>query len=156
MEYDPLAVQRIVQVTAGHPYFVQVICHEMVVFHNETKRNYITVSCVDQVLERIIERGEAHFKYIWTGATVDEQWVMLALTDLLPDADATANPAQIAEELSRKGCDLMGEPLSRALAQLWAKDILSRSGPQSSLYRFNIDLIRRWVGITRPRVATMV
>jgi hypothetical protein len=152
MEYDPLALNRIIQVTAGHPYFAQVVCHEMVAYHNETERSYMTITCVDQVLERIIERGEAHFKYIWAGAAPDEQRVMLALTDLLPDADATANTAQIAEELARKGYDLSEDALTRALAHLQAKDIVTRSGPQSSLYRFKIDLIRRWIGITRPGV----
>jgi hypothetical protein len=92
LEYDPLAIERIIQVTAGHPYFTQVVCHEMVAFHNETERNYLTVTCVDQVLERIIERGEAHFKYIWAGATPEEQQVMLALTGLLPDADCDRCP----------------------------------------------------------------
>jgi hypothetical protein len=152
LEYDPLAVERIIQVTAGHPYFAQVVCHEMVAYHNETERSYLTVTCVDQVLERIIERGEAHFKYLWAGAAPDEQRVMLALADLLPDVDAASTPAQIAEELRRKGYDLSEEALARALAHLQAKDIVARSGPQSSLYRFKIDLIRRWIGITRPGV----
>jgi AAA domain len=152
LEYDPLAVERIIQVTAGHPYFAQVVCHEMVAYHNETERSYLTVTCVDQVLERIVERGEAHFKYLWAGAAPDEQRVMLALADLLPDVDAASTPAQIAEELGRKGYDLSEDALARALAHLQAKDIVARSGPQSSLYRFKIDLIRRWIGITRPAV----
>ena len=155
LEYDPLAVERIGQVTAGHPYFTQVVCHEMVAYHNETRRNYLTAGCVDQALERIVERGEAHFKYIWAGATPEEQRVMLAATDLLPDADAGATPVQIAAELDRKGYHLSEEDLTRALAHLQAKDILVRSGPQSSLYRFKIDLIRRWIGISRPAVAAI-
>lgn len=150
MEYDPLAVDRIIQVTAGHPYFTQVVCHEMVAFHNEVERSYMTVTCVDQVLERIVERGGAHFKYIWAGATPDEQRVMLALTDLLPDVEASATPAQMAEELACKGCEISDEALTRALARLQARDIVVRSGPQSSLYRFKIDLIRRWIAGTRP------
>ena len=150
MEYDPLAVDRIIQVTAGHPYFTQVICHEMVAFHNEVERSYMTVTCVDQVLERIVERGEAHFKYIWAGATPDERRVMLALTDLLPDGEAAATPAQMAEELARKGYEVSDEALTHALLQLQAKDIVARSGVQSSLYRFKIDLIRRWIAGTRP------
>jgi len=150
MEYDPLAVERIIQVTAGHPYFAQVVCHEMVAFHNETERSYLTVTHVDQVLERIIERGEAHFKYIWAGATPEEQRVMLALTDLLPDADATVARHQLVEELERKGYDLSQDALTQALAHLQAKDIVTRSGPQSSLYRFKIDLIRRWIRTSRP------
>ncbi|MGD8623775.1 MAG: hypothetical protein PVJ34_04510, partial [Anaerolineae bacterium] len=150
MEYDPLALDRIIQVTAGHPYFTQVVCHEMVAFHNERERNYLTVTCVDNVLERIIERGEAHFKYIWAGATADERRAMLALADLLPDADAAATPAQVGEELARKGYELDDDARTRALAHLQARDIVTRSGPQSSLYRFKIDLIRRWIAITRP------
>jgi len=152
LEYDPLAVDRILQVTAGHPYFTQVVCHELVAYHNEVQRNYLTVTCVDEVLGRIIERGEAHFKYLWAGAMPDEQRVLLALTDLLPDPDAAANPAQLTEELCRKGYDLAEEALTRALAHLQAKDILTRSGPQSRLYRFKIDLIRRWIGSTRPDI----
>jgi hypothetical protein len=145
-----LAVDRIIQVTAGHPYFTQVICHEMVAFHNEVERNYMTVTCVDQVLERIVERGEAHFKYIWAGATPDEQRVLMALTDLLPDGEASATPAQMTEELARKGHELGDEALNQALLQLRTRDIIARSGVQSSLYRFKIDLIRRWIAGTRP------
>ena len=150
VEYDPLAVARIMQVTAGHPYFAQVVCHEMVAFHNEAERSYLTVTCVDNVLERIIERGEAHFKYIWAGAAPDEQKVMLALADLLANADAAANPAQVAEELARKGYELTEDDQVHALVCLRSKDIVTRSGPQSSLYRFKIDLVRRWISITRP------
>ena len=152
MEYDPLAIERIIQVTAGHPYFTQVVCHEMVAYHNEFERSYITVSCVDQVLERIVERGEAHFKYIWTGATPEEQWVMMALADLLSDTEATATASQMAEQLARKGLGLPEDALLQALARLQAQDIVARPGRQSSLYRFKIDLIRRWIAITRPSV----
>jgi hypothetical protein len=152
MEYDPLAIDRIIQVTAGHPYFTQVICHEMVAFHNEVERSYMTASCVDQVLERIIERGEAHFKYIWAGATTDEQYVMLALADLLPDPEATATPVQVTEDLKRRGRNLAEDGLLNALARLLAKDLVTRSGLQSNLYRFKIDLVRRWITLTRPPV----
>jgi hypothetical protein len=152
MEYDPLALDRMFQVTAGHPYFTQVVCHEMVAYHNEVERNYLTMTCVDQVLERIVERGEAHFKYIWSGATPDEQRVMLALTDLLPDPDSTVTPMQVGQEMQRKGWQVDEEALNRALIHLQARDILTRSGPQSRLYRFKIDLIRRWIGVTRPAV----
>jgi hypothetical protein len=153
MEYDPLAIERIIQVTSGHPYFTQVVCHEMVAYHNEFERSYITVTCVDQALERIVERGEAHFKYIWTGATPEEQRVMMALADLLSDTEATATVSQMAEELARKGLGLPEDALQQALAHLQAQDIVARPGRQSSLYRFKIDLIRRWIAITRPNVA---
>jgi hypothetical protein len=33
---------------------------------------------------------------------------------------------------------------------LQAKDLVTRSGLQSNLYRFKIDLVRRWITLTRP------
>jgi hypothetical protein len=57
---------------------------------------------------------------------------------------------QLTEELERKGRELQNEELTRAMAALQTKDILSRHGPQSNLYRFKIDLIRRWIAIARP------
>jgi hypothetical protein len=153
MEYDPLAIDRILQVTAGHPYFAQVVCHEMVAYHNETERSYMTMACVDQVLDRIIERGEAHFKYIWAEATRAERQVLLSLTDLLPDPDAGATPDRISTDLARRGYPLTSDALQHVLATLLAKDTLARSSPHSRLYRFKIDLLRRWVGQTRPAVA---
>ena len=111
MEYDPLAVERIVQVTAGHPYFTQVVCHEMVAYHNETERNYLTVTSVDEVLERIIERGEAHFKYIWAGATPEEHGSCWPSPTCCPMPMPRLRLPQIAEELARKGYDLSEDDL---------------------------------------------
>ena len=73
LEYDPLAEERIIKVTAGHPYFSQLVLHEMVVLHNETQRSYMTVMDVDNGLERIVERGEAHFKFIWSESSEEER-----------------------------------------------------------------------------------
>jgi hypothetical protein len=56
----------------------------------------------------------------------------------------------MAEEVTRKGHEISGDELTAAVAQLQARDILARSGVQSSLYRFKIDLIRRWIAGTRP------
>ncbi len=152
MDYDPLALERIVQVTAGHPYFTQVVCHELVSYHNETQRNYITTACVDKALEQILERGEAHFKYIWTEAGREEQLALLTLADLLPDSEMTATTEQVAAGLERRGQAVVWERLLEALTRLQGRDILTRAGPQSTLFKFKIDLIRRWILATRPMV----
>ena len=68
LEYDPLAIERIISVTGGHPYFTQVVCHELVSYHNETERTYLTANDIEAALDRIVERGEAHFKFIWAEA----------------------------------------------------------------------------------------
>jgi hypothetical protein len=51
---------------------------------------------------------------------------------------------------------LDGSELPQALDDLEARDILMRSDPRSSLYRFRVDLIRRWIYATRPAYEKVV
>ncbi len=149
IEYDPIAIERIIDVTGGHPYFTQVICHELVAYHNETQRSYLTATDVEEVLDRIVERGEAHFKFIWAESGPIEHAVLLALADLL-ETDDTASVDEVQALLDKRAINLNSTPLTQTLDGLEMGDILTRSGPRSNLYRFKIDLIRRWIYATRP------
>ncbi len=149
MEYDPLAVERIYQVASGHPYFTQVVCHELVAYHNETRRSYITVSDVEAALERILERGEAHFKYIWAESTTQQRLVLMALAERL-ETETTATVEDIAAVLEHRGRPLTCEQIVEALGNTEARDITGHSSPRSSLHRFRVDLIRRWLYAARP------
>jgi hypothetical protein len=149
LECDPLAIERVYQVTAGHPYFTQLICHEMVVHHNDARRSYLTTTDVDAVLGRIIEQGEAHFKYIWAESGTQRRLVLLALAELLEAEDA-ATLDDVAGLLRKRGRPLDDRALPQALDDLEARDIVMRSGPRSNLYRFRVDLVRRWIYAARP------
>jgi hypothetical protein len=150
LEYDPLAVERIISVTGGHPYFTQVVCHELVSYHNETERTYLTANDIEAALDRIVERGEAHFKFIWAESSSNERLVLLTLSDLLETAE-TASADDVAGLLDKRACCLdNGATVPQVLDRLEMGDILTRSGPRSNLYRFKIDLIRRWIYATRP------
>lgn len=148
MEYDPLAAERITAVTVGHPYFTQLVLHETVVYHNETQRNYLTVADIDQVLERIVERGEAHFKFIWAESTLEEKEVLQGLAELLVGKE-TIHVDELRGFLSECGCK-SPDSWDHALVSLENRDILTRSSLKSPLYRFKVDLIRLWVERTRP------
>lgn len=149
LEYDPLAIERIIGVTGGHPYFTQVVCHELVSYHNETQRSYLTANDVVEVLDRIVERGEAHFKFIWAESSGHERAVLLALSDVLEVAE-TASADDVRAKLDKCADCPTDIPVVQVLDRLEMGDILTRSGPRSNLYRFKIDLIRRWIYATRP------
>jgi hypothetical protein len=149
VEYDPLAVDRIITVTAGHPYFTQLVLHEMIVYHNETQRNYLTVTDVNQALERIVERGEAHFKYIWAESSPEEQAVLSGFTELLMGERKTAGAVDLRALLAERGLE-SEDRWAAALANLEGRDILTRQSARSGLYRFQVDLIRLWIERTRP------
>ena len=71
--YDPPALDRLVQLTAGYPHLAQLLLHELVQVHNETRATYLTSVDVDQVVQRILERGEMHFRYLWAESGEEEQ-----------------------------------------------------------------------------------
>jgi len=148
LEYDPLAEERIIKVTAGHPYFSQLVLHEMVVLHNESQRSYMTVMDVDAGLERIVERGEAHFKFIWSESSEEERLVLQAITELLVGADAV-NVKDMDTFLADRGYE-SEDGWQQALMNLEGRDILKRPSAKSPMYRFKVDLIRLWIDRTRP------
>ena len=42
--YDDLAIDKILRVTAGHPYFLQLVCYTLVKQANLQKTGYVTIS----------------------------------------------------------------------------------------------------------------
>ena len=148
IEYDPLAMERIIEVTAGHPYFTQLVLHEMIVYYNEMQVSYLTIVDVDQVLGRIIERGEAHFKYIWAESTPAEREVLQGMAELLTNAEVVS-VGDLVVFLQERGCKSKDRWQS-ALASLRGRDILTAPNAKSPLHRFKVDLIRRWIDATRP------
>lgn len=148
IEYDPLAIERIIEVTAGHPYFTQLVLHEMIVYYNEMQVSYLTIVDVDQVLGRIIERGEAHFKYIWAESSPAEREVLQGMAELLTNAEVVS-VGDLVVFLQERGCKSKDRWQS-ALASLRGRDILTAPNAKSPLHRFKVDLIRRWIDATRP------
>ncbi|MCA9949018.1 MAG: ATP-binding protein [Anaerolineales bacterium] len=148
IEYDPLAADRIIQMTAGHPYFTQLILHEMMVYHNESERNYLTLADVDHGVERILERGEAHFKHIWAESADEERLVLQAMAELLHSAEVV-DAQDMRTFLHERGYH-SEDNWQMALASLNGRDILTRRDVRSRRYRYKVDIIRLWINHTRP------
>lgn len=149
IEYDPLAAERIIKVTAGHPYFTQLVLHELMVFHNETQRSYLTVSDVNQVLERILERGGAHFKYIWAESTPGERELLRTAAELLHGGKRGVDANDLRAQLLAHG-RASDDDWHAALTSLDSRDILTRRNARGHLYSFKVDLVRLWIDRTQP------
>jgi hypothetical protein len=148
MRYDDLAMDKIWRVTAGHPYFLQLLCHSMVNRHNKTLRSYVTVADVNAALDEILASGEAHFVYLWAEASPAEK---LALTVLsrLGTASGLVSAVEIADYLAERGVKLERPVVAEALRRLTLRDIL-RAGdaPDPTLgeaYRWKLGLLGLWV-----------
>ena len=146
LEYDNASIQKIFEISAGHPFFTQMICHELIEYHNEKKVNYITVNHVNDVLERVIEGGEGHFKFIWD-KVCESQREKLVLSSIAKIRESSQHMLlKDINELFRKH-NILAEKdeIKKVLDELVKKDILEKVEHERDRYNIKIDLIRLWV-----------
>ncbi|NJN99268.1 MAG: hypothetical protein HC875_36830 [Anaerolineales bacterium] len=142
--YDDLALDKIVRVTAGHPYFLQLICHALVNQANREGRGYLTIRDVNDTLLELVDLGEAHFAFLWEQSSPVEQLILTALMRLLtrtPPITVT----QIVELLAERGKPLELQVVSQALRRLTERDIVRELGDSPPHYEYKVDLVRLWV-----------
>ncbi len=153
MRYDDLALEKIWRVTAGHPYFLQLLCHSLVQRHNATQRSYVTVDDVNAALAEMLARGQAHFMYLWMESTVEERLVLVALSRMLP-LTGRATLAEIIDYLAERGVDLEQSTASEALHHLALREILTASDERDLAlgveYRWQFGLLGLWVEKHQP------
>ena len=148
MRYDDLVLDKIWRLTSGHPYFLQLLCHSLVNQHNRTKRNYVTISDVNNVLDGILASGEAHFIYLWSESSPSERMVLFALSRIMP-LTGTASDVSIGDYLAERGMTLPRIQIRPALHQLALREILivndHEESDNSSVYRWQLGLLGLWV-----------
>ncbi len=144
MIYDPLALEKIYRLTHGHPYFTQLLCHALVNLHNSEKKNYIKIQEVDQELNRILERGQMHFDFIWDRSSRLERLVMTTLSRVL-ESEETATISSIVNKIAEYNLNVSPKDISKTLDLLSNKDIIAKILNHTTKYEFKVDLIRIWL-----------
>lgn len=146
--YDDLALDKMWRVTAGHPYFLQLMCHSLVNRHNRLQKSYMTIADVNAALEEILNAGEAHFIYLWQEASPPERLVLTALSHMMP-ITGHATPGEIMDYLEARGAVLMRPQVEQSLHNLTLRDIIQVVGDgdrlAGRLYRWRLGLLGLWV-----------
>jgi len=148
MRYDGLALEKIWRVTAGHPYFLQLLCHSLVNRHNRSERSYVTIADVNAALDEILAAGEAHFMYLWAESNEDERLALAALSRAMP-LTGRATPAQVEDYLADHGVTIERRAVAAALHRLGLRDILTPADDGDSTlgeaYRWKLGLLGLWI-----------
>jgi hypothetical protein len=147
MQFDDLALEKIWRVTAGHPYFLQLVCHNLVNLHNRQQRSYVTVGDVNAALDDILTAGEAHFVYLWMESTPAQRLALFAMSRL--GGAGFLTPLQAADDLARRGVPVERPELIGAFQRLAARDIFSvvqrPDQPFGEAYGWKLGLLGMWV-----------
>lgn len=145
----PDAVYEILDEAGNYPYFIQMLCSEVVNFVNAAQCNQVRFGTVQQVVERrmMVEGGAADlaFDYMWRGASPTGK--LLLLTLMHRDLAMTHDDLKVAARQLLENCgraDLVRvllEQFDDSLAGLAYVDAV-RHVPNAG-YAFGVPIFRR-------------
>ena len=143
--YDDLALDKILRVTAGHPYFLQLVCYTLVKQANQQKTGYVTISDVNVALDEMLRLGEVHFAYLWQRANLAERAVLAAAAHLM-DRNEPLHPEEIIDYLASYSIELDPTEVTHALNALVERDVMREVTEEGkALYELQIGLVGLWV-----------
>jgi tetratricopeptide (TPR) repeat protein len=140
LRYDPKAVDLIYEITSGHPYFTQLMCHELFSQCQKSGTWSITQPDVDAILDDVIERGTVNLKFVWDEATELEKWILTSLAQI----ESGATTHQLYTNLQGQQIHFSEPDIYSAIIRLRDKDILNRDN------HFVVHLLLLWLKRNRP------
>ena len=135
LRYEPDASQRVLDITLGHPYLVQLLCAEIVALKNEQPlavRRLARLADVEAAVPEALSHGSFFF------ADIQQNQVDAAGLALLRFLAAEGEGAVVRrEDLARQFPD----DLDCTLDLLLRRELIE---PTDGGYRFQVELIRHW------------
>lgn len=141
-DYDQYAIDRIWEVTGGHPFFTQLLCRELVNYGNKNHISYFTVQDVNNIVESLMEAGEIHLGYIWDRLSPERKKLLVVLSNILA-SKGLAILSDIKASLEKYNIAL---DLDDAIRELQGRGIISE---QEGRFRFQMGLIGEWINKTK-------
>jgi hypothetical protein len=143
--YDDLALDKIWRVTAGHPYFLQLVCYTLTNQANRQHQGYITISDVNAAVEEMLRLGEVHFAYIWQRSSFTERALLTAVAHLM-DRDVPFHPGDLVQYLEQYGFRFDPAEVTAGLNHLVEREIMQEITLEGiTLYELKIGLVGLWV-----------
>ena len=147
LTYDDLVVDKILRVSACHPYFVQYICDSLLKLAQRKQRNFVALPDIDAVLQDVIQDNTGVLQNaVYAPLSKSEQKVLAALANVTDDYRIYVLPDMVARMLDKYNLGISGPELLHALRSLRERDLVveKRIG-QSLQYGFKMGLIRMWL-----------
>lgn len=143
--FDDAAVETLLDLTAGHPYFLQLLCYGLFERATRAGRAVVTAADIDEdVLTTAMELGMGGLSWFWDEFPPAERFILAAMAHIIDtDPRQTATLRQIGDTLREHGVRLQGMELSTAPEVLAEWEIIERAGRDT--YRFRVDFLRRWI-----------
>jgi hypothetical protein len=141
LTYDPEAIERILSLTSGHPYYVQLLCHSLFAYCQRVNTSTVTLTDVEAILPEFIERAGADFQFLWDNSTPEEKFVLAALAQAGGEKGQAIAKEELLTTLRRRKAPISTRQVAKALVNLSLREIINFQAP----YTFTVDVFRLWL-----------
>jgi hypothetical protein len=141
--------ERIVRLTAGQPFYTQVVCQNMMDRLNAVERSRVRQEDVDFVAQELADNPLPQMIYFWDGLESEQRSALSLLGEVLEDPNQYAS-AQILLDFAQEqnlAMDNESSGLERTLNDLFINEVLERERASEGQYEYRsrADLFRLWV-----------
>ena len=137
-------VEAIYQLTAGQPFYTQVVCQNLLDHLNECKKNHVETADLAVVTEGILQNPLPQMIYIWNSLEAMEKLALTVLAELQQEMEGFIPVTRFQQFLKKKGADfeLTKKDLTTALEHLYERELVNK---KDEMYRIPIALLGQWV-----------
>lgn len=135
----------IYRLTAGQPFYTQVICQNVVDFMNEHRQNWVTVVDLGHVITEIIDNPLPQMIYSWDALSDDEKLGLSLLGEVLTDGVEYATAAELRASVKANDypVNLSENTIRLTLEEMFRRELLEKDAEDG--FRFKVDLLRLWI-----------
>jgi hypothetical protein len=146
VRYAEEVPDRVYALTAGQPFYTQVICQALVDRLNELRKYEIGPDDIEGVVGEIIENPLPQMIFSWNALGGSGKLVLSVIAEITKARGGSVIPDNIGGFLRNHDIDyrLGKHDLLRELESLFIHDVLDKD-PANESYSFKMDLWRLWV-----------
>jgi ligand-binding sensor domain-containing protein len=143
--YGRGVIEAVCRLTAGQPFYTQVICQNLVDYMNEHEQNWVTVTDLNEVIADVVDNPLPQMIYTWDVLSDDEKLALSLLAEILPDGNAFAMARELRTSVKANDypVHLSENSIRLTLEEMFRRELLDKDS--SVGFRFKIDLLRLWI-----------
>lgn len=143
--YDDGIPDQILRMTAGHPYYTQVVCQAQIDYLNNKHEFAMGQEQLAQVVEKVLNHPPPPLNHVWDSFSAAEKTAATLAANAIGGPEAYADVESMLHDLPAEIASLSGNRVNfiNAVESLVREDWMERSEHES--YRFKVDLLRLWI-----------
>ncbi|MCB0197595.1 MAG: AAA family ATPase, partial [Anaerolineae bacterium] len=142
LTYQDEAIEHIWALTGGHPYFTQLLCHE--IFNQAQRRDSweVAVTDVEAAVNNAVNAGQSALEWFWDEVSLIERFTLYTLSQ--PEFNGSgASLDQLIAQRNARGVQIPDFELRALPDRLVDREVLKRD--LRDHYGFAVELVRRWI-----------